>query len=113
MKNKLTPKTNFVCQSCGFESPKWIGKCPSCQGWNTFVEEIRRADLRPGKGKSSRQPAPSLPQTLSQIELKNDQRLLSGISEFDRVTGGGLVSGSLTLIGGDPGIGKSTLTLQL
>jgi DNA repair protein RadA/Sms len=113
MKNKLTPKTNFVCQSCGFESPKWIGKCPSCQGWNSFVEELKRADLRPAKNRSSRQPAPSLPQTLSQIELKNDQRLLSGISEFDRVTGGGLVSGSLTLIGGDPGIGKSTLTLQL
>jgi DNA repair protein RadA/Sms len=113
MKNKLTPKTNFVCQSCGFESPKWIGKCPSCQGWNSFVEELKRADLRPAKNRSSRQPAPSLPQTLSQIELKDDQRLLSGISEFDRVTGGGLVSGSLTLIGGDPGIGKSTLTLQL
>jgi DNA repair protein RadA/Sms len=113
MKNKLIPKTNFVCQSCGFESSKWLGKCPSCGGWNTFVEEIRRTDLRPAKNKASRQMAPSLPQTLSQIELKNDQRLLSGISEFDRVTGGGLVSGSLTLIGGDPGIGKSTLTLQL
>ena len=113
MKNKLTQKTNFVCQSCGFESPKWIGKCPSCQGWNTFVEELKRADLRPAKNKASRQLAPSIPQTLNQIELKDDQRLLSGISEFDRVTGGGLVSGSLTLIGGDPGIGKSTLTLQL
>ena len=113
MKNKLLPKTNFVCQSCGFESSKWIGKCPSCQGWNTFVEELKRADLRPAKNKASRQLAPSIPQTLSQIELKDDQRLLSGISEFDRVTGGGLVSGSLTLIGGDPGIGKSTLTLQL
>ncbi|MBI5805259.1 DNA repair protein RadA [candidate division TA06 bacterium] len=113
MKNKLTPKTNFVCQSCGFESSKWIGKCPSCQGWNTFVEELKRADLRPAKNKAFRQLAPSLPQTLSQIELKDGQRLLSGISEFDRVTGGGLVSGSLTLIGGDPGIGKSTLTLQL
>lgn len=113
MKNKLTPKTNFVCQSCGFESTKWLGKCPSCGGWNTFAEEIRRAGLRTAKGRSSRSSPSSVPKTLQEIDLSDEHRLLSGISEFDRVTGGGLVSGSLTLIGGDPGIGKSTLTLQL
>jgi DNA repair protein RadA/Sms len=114
MKSKLAPKTNFVCQSCGFESSKWIGKCPSCGGWNTFVEELKRADLRPAK--NVRVKAGDLeqkPQTLDQIEIKPGHRVNTGILEFDRVVGGGVVPGSLLLLGGDPGIGKSTLTLQL
>ncbi|MCU0606138.1 MAG: DNA repair protein RadA [Candidatus Edwardsbacteria bacterium] len=114
MKNKLTPKSNFVCQSCGFESSKWLGKCPSCGGWNSFVEEARRADLRP---RNSRVKAASYgdskPRMLDQISLADRARMRTGIAEFDRVTGGGVVPGSLLLVGGDPGIGKSTLTLQL
>ncbi|MDI6741012.1 MAG: DNA repair protein RadA [Candidatus Edwardsbacteria bacterium] len=113
MASKHAPKTNFVCQSCGFESPKWLGRCPSCSGWNTFVEEMRRADLRSKGSKLREARGESRPKTLDQISLADRSRLRTGIGEFDRVTGGGIVPGSLVLIGGDPGIGKSTLTLQL
>ncbi|MRR09707.1 DNA repair protein RadA, partial [bacterium] len=114
MKNKLTTKTNFVCQSCGFESSKWLGKCPSCGGWNSFVEEARRADLRPRNARvKAASYGDSKPKTLDQISLADRARMRTGIGEFDRVTGGGIVPGSLLLVGGDPGIGKSTLTLQL
>ncbi|HTY07623.1 MAG TPA: DNA repair protein RadA [Candidatus Edwardsbacteria bacterium] len=113
MKNKSIAKTNFVCQSCGFESSKWLGKCPSCGGWNTFVEEARRADLRPRNSRVKAKGGEAAPRTLDQISLADRARMQTGIGEFDRVTGGGIVPGSLLLIGGDPGIGKSTLTLQL
>jgi len=109
---KKKPKTVFTCQSCGYQTPKWMGKCPDCNSWQTFAEE----SLKTGSTQSSRirnisnvtEPVP-----IDSIELLKEHRLLTGIKEFDRVLGGGLVSGSLVLIGGDPGIGKSTLMLQV
>lgn len=113
-------KTNFVCQSCGLESPRWLGKCPSCGGWNTFVEERARADLR-GRGSSpstslrarTKGQAAAQAVKLSEIELDRQPRMLTGIGEFDSCLGGGILPGSLILLGGDPGIGKSTLALQV
>ncbi len=107
----MKTKTVFVCQSCGQESPRWIGKCPGCQGWNTLVEEaiaVRPADgsLR---GLVANTQAPVL---LDDIAAGREQRHLTGMPELDRVLGGGLVAGSVSLIAGDPGIGKSTLALQ-
>ena len=102
---------SFVCQQCGAVSPKWAGKCDDCGAWNTLVEERKEAPSSPGKRVAGRRIV------LEALNL-NDRsepppRMQSGISEFDRVSGGGLVPGSATLIGGDPGIGKSTLLLQL
>lgn len=103
--------TLFFCQSCGYESSKWMGQCPGCHEWNTFVEEVvekktaqekKRADA--GKAKLVR---------LSEIEMAKEARYPTGIRELDRVLGGGIVPGSLILVGGDPGIGKSTLMLQV
>ena len=108
---KKAPKTLFSCQNCGYQSPKWLGKCPDCGKWDSFVEE---APL-PGnlRGTSVRPSAPgSDPVAIDSIELETEMRLTTAIAEFDRVLGGGLVPGSLVLIGGDPGIGKSTLMLQ-
>jgi DNA repair protein RadA/Sms len=118
MRSKLDAKTNFVCQSCGFESPKWLGKCPSCGGWNTFVEERARADLRTsarakGKGARDKGGASVKAVTLAEIDLDRQPRMMTGISEFDSCLGGGILPGSLILLGGDPGIGKSTLALQV
>lgn len=103
-------KTFFQCQSCGYISPKWLGKCPDCGEWSSFAEEkkeirSRHADISPNLGKSA-------PQSLSSIISQPGQRALTGIRELDRVLGGGVVGGSVILIGGDPGIGKSTLLLQ-
>src|SRR5438045_3196407 len=95
----------FACSSCGHETPKWHGRCPGCGEWNTIVEEAR-----PQAGRS-RTPARALsPVPLSQVQAPAVERLRTGIGELDRVLGGGLVPGSLVLIGGSPGIGKSTLT---
>src|ERR671937_1973309 len=102
------PKTSFVCQQCGFQSPKWIGRCPSCDGWNSFVEERLVA---PPKGRG-RAPAPREPVPLDAVPSDAEERLATGIAEFDRVLGGGIVRGSLVLLGGDPGIGKSSLLMQ-
>lgn len=102
-------KTRFVCQQCGHDSQKWLGKCPSCGGWNTFAEEI----VKPEKRSHARASGFAEPMRLSEIQSSSAQRLVTGIGELDRVLGGGIVPGSLILIGGDPGIGKSTLTLQL
>jgi DNA repair protein RadA/Sms len=102
-------KTVFFCKECGYESTKWIGQCPGCKQWNTFVEE-------PVIKKSSRTGLPQTkiePELLSQVETVDDQRIVTGIGELDRVLGGGIVIGSLVLVGGDPGIGKSTLLLQM
>ncbi|MDE5907630.1 MAG: DNA repair protein RadA [Lachnospiraceae bacterium] len=101
----------FFCQECGYESSKWMGQCPGCRQWNTFVEE--NVTVRtPGKSMSAGQ-AKSKPAPLSEISLEEEDRISTRMPELDRVLGGGLVAGSLTLVGGDPGIGKSTLLLQV
>ena len=108
---KKTSKTVFCCQACGYQTPKWMGKCPDCGEWQTFVEEIQGAKSDQGVIRSLSSPQ-TQPVPIDSIKLEQEDRLLTGISEFDRVLGGGLVSGTLVLIGGDPGIGKSTLMLQ-
>lgn len=105
-------KTIFYCQSCGYESGKWMGQCPGCREWNTFVEE--NVTALPGKAaKSVRSSDVQTPVTLTEIESREEERRHTGIGELDRVLGGGIVPGSLVLVGGDPGIGKSTLLLQV
>ncbi|MFH1897982.1 MAG: DNA repair protein RadA [Candidatus Desantisbacteria bacterium] len=105
--------TKYYCQECGYESSKWLGKCPGCEKWNTLVEELVQP-LSPSDGShASFSSIPQEPKPLSQIEISTVQRLKSNINEFDRVLGGGIVPGMLTLIGGDPVIGKSTLLLQV
>jgi DNA repair protein RadA/Sms len=109
-------KVAYFCQSCGFESPKWLGKCPSCQQWNTFVEEvIEKASVAAPtwKSNSTTTQRANKPVQVSEITFDQEQRLLTPDKEFNRVLGGGIVAGSLVLIGGEPGIGKSTLMLQL
>ncbi|MFC6601442.1 DNA repair protein RadA [Ectobacillus funiculus] len=107
-------KTKFVCQECGYQSPKYMGKCPGCSSWNTMVEEIeetissRRLTFATGAQTEFSQPRP-----ITQVETKLESRIETRFQEFNRVLGGGIVGGSLVLIGGDPGIGKSTLLLQV
>jgi DNA repair protein RadA/Sms len=108
------PTTVYVCQSCGNQSRKWLGKCPDCGAWNSFVEERARVAAKK-EGAAMRggfQMREVKPVAYSEIESQDDARVSSGIAEFDRVLGGGVVPGSLVLIGGDPGIGKSTLLAQ-
>src|SRR5438132_1204400 len=103
-------RSHFTCQSCGLQTPKWLGKCPECGTWGALVEEVEAtADQRPawGAGGSSEKPV-----RLSEVRSDGTQRKLTGIAELDRVLGGGVVDGSLVLLGGDPGIGKSTLLLS-
>ncbi len=102
-------KTLFVCQNCGTQSPKWLGRCPNCQDWNTYVEEHVQP-LTERKGNIVFRDEPVL---LHEISLEQEERWKTQVGEFDRVLGGGIVRGSVTLIGGDPGIGKSTLSLQI
>jgi len=102
--------TKFVCQQCGMESPKWLGKCPECGEWNSFIETVIPTTK---KGFSIRTSFAASPQKLSQIKSVDLKRIETDISEFDRVLGGGLVSGSVVLVAGEPGIGKSTLMLEL
>ena len=104
------PKSIFCCQSCGYQTPKWMGKCPDCDAWNTLVEEIRKP--APGKGRGAPAGLAAYPVPIDAVTTDDEIRLPTGIAEFDRVLGGGLVAGSLVLVGGDPGIGKSTLLLQ-
>jgi DNA repair protein RadA/Sms len=104
------PKTAFVCQQCGFDSPKWIGRCPQCDGWNTFVEE-RVVPAPKGRDGAARAPRAAIP--LDQVPPSAEERIPTGIGELDRVLGGGIVPGSLVLLGGDPGIGKSSLLMQV
>jgi DNA repair protein RadA/Sms len=103
-------KTAFFCQNCGHQSPKWLGKCPSCEEWNRFAEEEVRAIDPAGPAGIQFNEAP-LP--IDEIVADEKERMMTGISEMDRVLGGGIVNGSVTLVGGDPGIGKSTLLLQV
>lgn len=106
----MKQKTIYNCQQCGMQSPKWLGKCPDCGQWNSLVEEI--VTVVPKTGRTLALPPKSNPVSLSELTVTNEDRHKSGITEFDRVLGGGVVPGSFTLIGGDPGIGKSTLLLQ-
>ena len=105
-------KTVFVCSECGYETPKWAGKCPGCGEWNTMVEDVRL----PQKSAASAAPRPAhtfSATPLSQINAADEHRFVTGISELDRVLGGGIVKGSVILLSGDPGIGKSTILLQV
>ncbi len=102
--------TNYICQSCGYESPRWVGKCPNCETWNSFVEETIKP-LKHSKSKAKIETQELI--TLENIKTDEEPRVKSTINEFNRVLGGGIIKGSVTLIGGDPGIGKSTLMLQM
>jgi len=105
-------KTIFYCQECGYESGKWMGQCPGCRAWNTFVEEPVKVTAK-GKRITMGVSEDIKPTPISGIDLREEERLTTDIAELDRVLGGGIVAGSLTLVGGDPGIGKSTLLLQV
>ena len=102
-------RTIFICQECGHQVSKWLGKCPECNSWNSFSEERQ---LQPSSSKSRNNFESSAPLTITEVQPVQENRMMTGIGEFDRVLGGGMVKGSLILIGGEPGIGKSTLTLQ-
>ena len=104
-------KTIYSCQSCGYESPQWYGKCPQCQAWNTLEEEVIQG--QPIQSASHYSLSKEKPQRLHQVTAKEESRVQTKLEELNRVLGGGLVAGSLVLIGGDPGIGKSTLLLQV
>ncbi|KAF0154835.1 MAG: DNA repair protein RadA/Sm [Syntrophaceae bacterium] len=103
-------KTSFFCQHCGYMSPKWLGKCPSCNGWNCFAEELVS---EPDSGGRADRVFDGKPMPIEEIPAEEGERTLTGIAEIDRVLGGGIVKGSAILIGGEPGIGKSTLMLQV
>ena len=109
LKNK---KTVYFCQECGYESAKWMGQCPGCKAWNTFVEETVSAKKNPSGNLKSSEKRQN-PVILKDISLSEDERQTTQIRELDRMLGGGIVPGSLVLVGGDPGIGKSTLLLQV
>ena len=104
------PKTSFVCQHCGYSSPKWLGKCPDCNQWNSLQEETV-SNAAPSRWMTTDRP-PQKPLSITDITRSSDDRFSTGMGELDRVLGGGVVAGSMVLIGGDPGIGKSTLLLQ-
>ena len=99
--------TQFICGQCGYASRKWLGRCPDCGAWDSLTEERQVAASRSGR------PAATVQPLVAADGNEEGERLVSGIAEMDRVLGGGIVPGSLVLIGGDPGIGKSTLILQL
>ncbi len=103
-------RTVFFCQNCGYESAKWMGQCPACRQWNTFVEE---PVTKTASGRQTSRTASKQPSKLSGIQTEKEERIKTGIDELDRVLGGGIVPGSMILVGGDPGIGKSTLLLQV
>ncbi|MBO6147906.1 MAG: DNA repair protein RadA [Lachnospiraceae bacterium] len=111
MAGKVKNRTVFFCQECGYESPKWLGQCPMCHKWNSMVEERVTPSTSSASVTKSALDLPK-PQPLSSIEMEETDKLKSGILELDRVLGGGIVQGSMVLVGGDPGIGKSTLLLQ-
>jgi DNA repair protein RadA/Sms len=102
-------KTIYICQSCSYKSPKWLGKCPECGAWDSLVEE----KVTPAKGWEKSTGQIEMPIPVTKITKDKEGRIITGMKEFDRVMGGGIVNGSVTLVGGDPGIGKSTLLLQI
>lgn len=106
-------KVIFECTACGYQSPKWMGKCPNCGAWNTMEESIEQKVASPKHGVRSQKTSTSKIQKLNEIKQEQAPRILTNSDEFNRVLGGGIVEGSLVLIGGDPGIGKSTLLLQM
>ena len=105
-------KSIYVCSECGYESPKWLGRCPDCDTWNSFAEEIKATKTANKMVKSKGISAQNVPRPVGKISSSVKERLDTGLPELNRVLGGGLIKGSLTLISGDPGIGKSTLLLQ-
>ena len=106
-------KTQYICSECGYQSPKWMGKCPGCSKWNTLIETLI-SDTGSSHKPAANRPIPtSLPKSINNVEVDRYTRFSTGIGELDRVLGGGIVKGSLILVGGDPGIGKSTLLLQI
>lgn len=109
------PVTKYICQNCGYSSLRWLGKCPECDSWNSFVEEIVYTDKRKLTSKTHDIIDSKLTNLskVSDIDITEDKRIISSIQELDRVLGGGIVPGSVVLVGGDPGIGKSTLMMQL
>jgi len=109
------PVSKYICQNCGYVSLRWLGKCPECDSWNSFVEEIVHTDKHKLKSKSSDILSAKLTNLskVADINITEDKRIVSTIEELDRVLGGGIVPGSVVLVGGDPGIGKSTLMMQL
>ena len=105
-------KTRYVCQECGYQTPKWMGRCPDCGAWNSLVEEVMAQPQEKKAGRPHLQPlagGSSKPESLSAIHITAANRVDTGIRELNRVLGGGLVPGELVLLSGDPGIGKSTL----
>ena len=110
MNKNVKSKSVFFCTECGFESAKWMGQCPACKNWNTFSEEPVNVNV---SKKGSFSDKPPVIMKISEISMTEEDKITTGITEFDRVMGGGIVPGSLTLVGGDPGIGKSTLLLQV
>ena len=107
----MSSRTVFACQSCGAQSQKWLGRCPDCSAWNTFVEE--KTEVAPvSRQRAAAALGGSAPQRYADVERTRADRMSTGLTEFDRVLGGGIVPGSLVLLGGEPGIGKSTLLLQ-
>ena len=106
-------KTQFLCSECGYVSPKFLGRCPNCGRWNTLVEERISEPKNERKSRVSFEGKSSKPQLISEVKMHEEPRVKTGMEELNRVLGGGVVDGSLVLIGGDPGIGKSTLLLQL
>src|SRR6185295_1656337 len=106
------PETIFACQNCGHQSRKWLGKCPECGEWNSLVEEKAQPARKSG-GRNGFKLRDVTAVAYTEIESQDDVRVSSGVTEFDRVLGGGIVPGTLVLLGGDPGIGKSTLLLQV
>ncbi len=106
-------RSSYFCQSCGNQSPKWLGKCPSCGEWNTFVEELIQKDEKPSWRGSTTLKVATKPKALHEVSFEEQKRLVTTDGELNRVLGGGIVAGSLILIGGEPGIGKSTLMLQI
>ena len=105
-------KSIYVCSECGYESAKWYGQCPGCGEWNTMNEELRTVQTQKSTATSAKRTTLNV-STLSNISTDDEIRYLTGLNELDRVLGGGIVKGSLVLLSGDPGIGKSTILLQI